>query len=105
MSRMLAALAVDDWKRSVAMVILYAYGYQLVAWPLLAWGTTLFTAFTGFNLPVPPIVPWEHLMAGTTTLAAIGGIQTWRERGAQESMTSTTTITARPGGDDGAPAK
>lgn len=105
MSRLLARLAVDDWKKSVAFVILYAYGYQLCAWPLLAWGTTLVTAFTGYNLPVPPIVPWEHLMAGTTTLAAIGGIQTWRERGSHESMTSTTTITARTGGDDGATTK
>ena len=41
MTRMLAARAVEDWKRSVAMVILYAYGYQLCAWPLLAWVTTL----------------------------------------------------------------
>jgi hypothetical protein len=80
MTKMLAALAVEDWKRGVALVILYAYGYQLCAWPLLAWGTTLFTAFTSFNLPVPPTVPWEHMLAGTTTLATIGGIQTWRER-------------------------
>ena len=78
--KILAALAVDDWKRGVALVILYAYGYQLVAWPLLAWATTLVTAFTSYALPVPPIVPWEHLLTGTTTLAAIGGIQTWRER-------------------------
>lgn len=93
MSRIAAMLDVDDWKRSVAMVILYAYGYQLCAWPLLAWATTLFTAFTSFNLPVPPIVPWEHLMAGTTTLAAIGGIQTWRERGSETMTSSSTTIT------------
>lgn len=80
MSRVLAALAVDDWKRGVALVILYAYGYQLCAWPLLSWGTTLLAALTGHALPVPPIVPWEILMSGTTTLATIGGIQTWRER-------------------------
>ncbi len=72
---------VEDWKRGVALVILYAYGWQLCAWPLAAWITTLITAFTGFALPVPPILPWEHMIAGTTTLAAIGGIQTWRERG------------------------
>jgi hypothetical protein len=80
MTRMLAALAVDDWKRGVALVILYAYGYQLCAWPLLSWAVTLIIAFTGQALPVPPIVPWEHLMTGTTTLATIGGIQAWRER-------------------------
>lgn len=78
--KILKALDVEDWKRSVALVILYAYGYQLCAWPLLAWGTTLVTAFTSYALPVPPIVPWEILMSGTTTLATIGGIQTWRER-------------------------
>ena len=80
MSRMLAALAVEDWKRGVALVILYAYGYQLCAWPVVSWLVTLFTAFTSYNLPVPPIVPWEHLLTGTGTLATIGGIQTWRER-------------------------
>jgi len=80
LSTLLARLDVEDWKRGVALVILYAYGYQLCAWPLLAWGTTLVTAFTAYALPVPPIVPWEILMSGTTTLATIGGIQTWRER-------------------------
>jgi hypothetical protein len=30
-------------------------------------------------MPAPPIVPWEQLIAGTTTLATIGGIQAWRE--------------------------
>lgn len=81
MSSLLARLDVDDWKRGVALVILYAYGYQLCAWPLLSWAVTLAIAFTGHPLPVPPIVPWEILMSGTTTLATIGGIQTWRERG------------------------
>jgi len=80
-TRLLAHLAVEDWKRGVALVILYAYGYQLCAWPLLCWATTLITALTGYPLPVPPIVPWEILMSPTTTLATIGGIQTWRERG------------------------
>ena len=78
--RLLRYLDVEDWKKGVALVILYAYGYQLCAWPMLSWATTLFTAFTGYNLPVPPIVPWEHLMTGTTTLAAIGGIETWRNK-------------------------
>lgn len=73
---------VEDWKKGVALVILWAYAYQLCAWPIACWATTLITAFTGMGLPVPPIVPWEILMSGTTTLAAIGGIQTWRERGA-----------------------
>jgi hypothetical protein len=73
-------LGVEDWKRAVALVILWAYAYQLVAWPLLSWGATLVTALAGLPLPVPPVTPWEHLMAGTVTLASIGGIQTWRDK-------------------------
>jgi hypothetical protein len=69
-----------DWKRAVALVILYAYAYQLVLWAPLAWVTTLITALFGQALPVPPIVPWEHLLAGTTTLATIGGIAAWRDQ-------------------------
>jgi hypothetical protein len=51
---------------------------------MAAWVTTLITAFTGFPLPVPPIMPWELMMSGTVTLAGIGGIETWRERGHTE---------------------
>ena len=78
MSRFLAWFRVEDWKRSIALTILAAYAYQLVAWPLLFWLTTLLTMFTGTQWPAPPIVPWEQLLAGTTTLAAVGGIQAWR---------------------------
>lgn len=83
MMKILAKLLgnVEDWKRGVALVILYAYGWQLCGWPIAAWITTLITAFTGFALPVPPILPWELMMSGTVTLAGIGGIETWRERG------------------------
>jgi hypothetical protein len=77
--RILSSLAVDDWKRGVAQVILYAYGWQLCGWPMAAWITTLITALTGYPLPVPPLLPWELLAAGTLQLATIGGIQTWRE--------------------------
>lgn len=70
----------EDWKRGIALVILWAYGYQLVFWPLAFWGTTLLTLFTGMQWPAPPIVPWEQLMTGTTTLATVGGIQAWRDR-------------------------
>ena len=69
----------EDWKRAIALVILWSYFYALVAWPLLFWATTLLTAFTTQQWPAPPIVPWEQLFAGTTTLATVGGIQTWRE--------------------------
>jgi len=69
----------ENWKRAIALVILWAYAYQLVGWPLLFWVTTLLTAFTGLQWPGPPVVPWEQLAAGTTTLAAVGGISTWRD--------------------------
>lgn len=88
-----ALLDVEDWKRSVALVILYAYGWQLCVWPIAAWTTTLIASFTGHPLPVPPILPWEHMIAGTTTLAAIGGIQTWRERGRGDYAATKSTVT------------
>ena len=79
---MIAWLTPTDWKRSIALVILWAYAYQLVAWPMLFWATTIVSTFWT-QFPAPPIVPWEVLMAGTTTLASIGGIETWRERSAR----------------------
>ena len=72
-------LSPEDWKRGIAVVILWAYGYQLVVWPILFWITTLLTTFTGTQWPAPPVIPWEQLFLGTGTLAAVGGIQTWRE--------------------------
>jgi hypothetical protein len=75
-----ARITPEDWKRSVAYVILHAYFYQLVFWPLAFWASTIISTFTGILIPAPPIVPWEQLMAGTTTLAAIGGVETWREK-------------------------
>jgi len=71
----------EDWKRGVAMVILWAYGYQLVVWPLWFNLATLLTAITGLHLPAPIIIPWEQLVSGTATLGTVGGIQAWRERG------------------------
>lgn len=94
--KLLKALDVEDWKRGVALVILYAYGYQLCAWPLLCWAITLLIAFTGMALPVPPIVPWEILMSGTTTLATIGGIQGWRERADPHQQRGGDGTAARP---------
>ena len=70
----------DDWRRGIALVILWAYAYQLVAWPLLFWMASFLTLYTGSQWPAPPIVPWEQLFAGTTTLATVGGIQAWRDR-------------------------
>lgn len=68
----------SDWKRGVALVILWAYAYQLVVWPILFWATTIFSTLVA-PFPAPPIVPWEQLVAGTATLASVGGIETWRE--------------------------
>ncbi len=68
----------EDWKKAIALVILWAYAYQLVGWPLLFWITTLVSAHW-VAIPAPPVVPWEQLFAGTTTLATVGGIERWRE--------------------------
>ena len=70
----------EDWKRGVALVILWAYAYALVVWPMAFWFSTIITALTGHQFPSPPLVPWEQLVAGTGTLAAVGGIETWREK-------------------------
>ena len=59
-----------DWRRSVAVVIVWAYAYQLVAWPILFWLSTLLTLWTGHQWPAPTLVPWEHLATGTATLYA-----------------------------------
>jgi len=76
-------LTVENWKRGIALTILAAYSYQLVAWPLVYWITTLLTLATGVQWPAPPIVPWAQLTARTATLAAVGGIENGRkQRGA-----------------------
>ncbi len=69
---------VEEWKKGVALVILWAYAYQLLVWPLWFNLITFLNAIHGWSLPAPVIVPWEQLLTGTTTLAAIGGIEAWR---------------------------
>jgi hypothetical protein len=69
-----------DWKRAIALIIVWAYGWQLAVWGPLSWIVLLIGHFIGRDLPVPIIVPWEHLITGTVTLGTIGGIETWRER-------------------------
>lgn len=83
MRAILRAFSPDDWKRGIAMVILWAYAYQLVIWPLWFSASTYISWWLHLAqpLPAPVIVPWEQLIAGTTTLAMVGGIQAWRERG------------------------
>lgn len=71
---------VEDWKRGLALVILWCYAYQLIVWPILWWAVAIANAY-GVVLPLPPIIPWEQLAAGTGTLAAVGGLQKWGERG------------------------
>lgn len=74
-----SALTPEDWKRGIALVILWSYGYQLAAWPPLWWAAATANAF-GLPIPLPPLLPWELMMAGTGTLAAVGGIEVWRDR-------------------------
>ncbi len=76
---MLKWLSPEDWKRSIALVILWAYAYQLVVWPVASFVMALLTLYTGQQWPALFIVPWEQLAAGTATLATVGGIQAWRD--------------------------
>ena len=77
---MIQWLKPEDWKRSIALVILWAYAYQLVVWPLWFNLMVFLNSVFGLSLPAQVIVPWEQLLAGTTTLGTVGGIQAWRER-------------------------
>lgn len=79
---LIRVISPEDWKRAIAFVILWAYAYQLVVWPAVFWGLNIVSWWLDLNppIPVPVIVPWEQLIAGTTTLAAVGGIETWREQ-------------------------
>jgi hypothetical protein len=86
-------LSQHEWKHGIALVILWANAYQLIAWPLLFWATTIITAVSGFQIPGPPIVPWEQLFVGTATLATVGGIQTWRD--SHPRKRKQTTILSR----------
>jgi hypothetical protein len=76
------------------MVILWAYAYQLVVWPLWFNLVVFINAIHGSSLPAPIIVPWEQLMAGTSTLAAVGGIQAWRERDGPTSRSEVTVTSS-----------
>jgi hypothetical protein len=77
---MTSILAPEDWKRGVALVILWAYAYQLCAWPMLFWCSTIASSVFGVQVPAPPLMPWEHLATGTTTLGMIGGIQVAKDK-------------------------
>jgi hypothetical protein len=69
----------DEWKRVFAWVVVYGYAYDVIGWPLIFWGTTLLTEFTGRQWPGPPLVPWEQLAVATANLAVIGGVQLMRD--------------------------
>jgi len=85
--------ASDEWKRVFAWVVVYGYAYDVIGWPLLFWGTTLMTEFSGRQWPGPPLVPWEQLAVATANLAVIGGVQLFRDRAANKAGESTTTAT------------
>jgi hypothetical protein len=73
---------VEDWKKGLALVILWAYAYQLIGWPLWFNVITWLNSVYSLGLPAPVIVPWEQLATGTATLATVGGLQKWGERNA-----------------------
>jgi hypothetical protein len=70
----------SSWRQRVATVVVLAYGYQLVAWPLLFWAASLATGLTGYQVAAPPLLPWEHLAVGTGTLVSILGIDIARDK-------------------------
>jgi len=67
-------IGTSRWRQHVASVITLSYGYQLVAWPLLFWVSVI------FELPAPPLLPWEHLAVGTGTLATVLGLDITRDK-------------------------
>jgi hypothetical protein len=69
-----------DFRGWVQLIVLIAYGYQLCVWPVLFWLMTLATLSTGVQWPAPVVVPWEHLIAGTVTLASLGGMEAVKAR-------------------------
>ena len=79
----------EDWKRGVALVILWAYAYQLIVWPIWFNLVTFLNSVHNLTLPAPVIVPWEQLLAGTTTLATVGGLQAWRDKIANDQPEKT----------------
>ena len=89
----------NDWKKAYAVIVVYGYGYDIVLWPVLFWGTTIGTAVTGNQWPGPPLVPWEQLAVATANLAVIGGIQFFRDQkggSTTESTTETKTTVRSP---------
>lgn len=70
----------DNWKQNYAAIVVYGYAYDIIAWPLLFWGTTIGTSVTGVQWPGPPLVPWEQLAVATANLAVIGAVQIFRDK-------------------------
>jgi hypothetical protein len=72
-------LTPEDLHRGVGLIILWAYGYQLAFWGPMWWLCALANTY-GIAMPLPPLIPWEQLLVGTTTLASISGIKAWSEK-------------------------
>jgi hypothetical protein len=70
----------DDWKLAYALVVVYGYAYNIIAWGPLFWLSTLITTGTGHQIPAPPLLPWEHLMAATANLGVIGTIELFKQQ-------------------------
>jgi len=79
----------DNWKENYAVTVVYGYMYDIIVWPLLFWGTTLLTEFTGRQWPGPPLVPWEQLAVASANLAVIGGVQLLKTREANRQTPAT----------------
>jgi len=79
MSIVSAALR-SDWKKIYALTVVYGFIYNIVAWPVVFWITTIITLRTDVQWPAPPLVPWEHLAVAVSNLAVIGTVQLMRDK-------------------------
>jgi hypothetical protein len=78
----------DEWKRIYAWVVVYGYAYDIIFWPYAFWASTIVTSVTGFQMPAPPLVPWEQLAVATANLAVIATVQLMRDKAKAEGVES-----------------
>jgi hypothetical protein len=90
MKRSLAEVVMQsNWKRIYALTVTYGYMYDIILWPIIFWLTTIITVFTPWQMPAPPLVPWEQLAVATGNLLVIGAVQFVRDRADLQKSTST----------------
>lgn len=91
----MAMLRAVDWKRTYALTCVYGLMYDIIAWPMLFWGTTILTASTDRQIPGPPLVPYEHLFAAFAGLGVVGAVQFVRDRADEVGRSKHHEISTR----------